>query len=67
MADYEQPDATPDKPTKVTSFTMHANKLTITISRPTDTYNYRDPEPRVSDLPPDYVAALMTWMRGALR
>lgn len=66
---YEQPQGDDAKPTLVTGFELRDGKLTVTIQRPDAAYGAGDYEratkrpPRVTDIPSDYLATLLDWMR----
>lgn len=58
-----------DKPTIVRDFGLDRDTLTIKLSRPTDRYNYDKvaDEPKLTDIPPDFLEALKNWVNNGLR
>lgn len=65
---YEQPEAGEQPTTRVIGFTLSRTSLEVKLSRDSEDYGYAMKlPPRIADVPPDYVAALMDWIRGALR
>lgn len=68
MTDFEQPDSTKEKGTKVYAFELNNGSLKLTIDRASvKRYSSDHVDPEVSDIPPDYLAAITTWIARGLR
>lgn len=69
MSDFEQPVTVDDaKATRVTSFTLTATTLQLTITRDgADAYARNKPVPNPADVPADYLAAITSWIARNLR
>ena len=64
---YDNPYVAEDKGTQVVSFTLDNGSLELTVNR-SRVRNYGDPiMPDVKDIPPDYLAAITTWISRGLR
>lgn len=68
MTDFEQPGGATEKGTKVYAFELNNGSLKLTIDRATvKRYSADHVDPEVSDIPPDYLAAITTWIARGLR